>query len=163
MRFFLSLVLLTGVYALTLASADPLDLLAGVVISAALLVALRPFLFRGEAPAAGDIAGRVLRFPVFALAVVVEVTRGTWQVARVVVDRRRLVEPGIVAVPIGDRTRTGVAATALAVTLSPGEVFVEADWTRRVMLLHVIDASDPEAVRRHHADFYDRYQRGVFP
>jgi multicomponent Na+:H+ antiporter subunit E len=31
------------------------------------------------------------------------------------------------------------------------------------MLLHVLDAADPDAVRRHHAAFYERHQRSVFP
>jgi hypothetical protein len=31
------------------------------------------------------------------------------------------------------------------------------------MLLHVIDASDPDEVRRRHQVFYDRFQRKVFP
>lgn len=163
MRAVFALLLLVLVYALTLASFDPLDLLTGTVLSGALLVALRGFLFTGEGPSGAALARRIVHFPLFAGAVVVEITRGTWDVARMVVDRKRLRRPGIVAIPIGDRSRTGVAATALAVTLSPGEVFVEADWERGVMFFHVIDAGDPDAVRRHHADFYERYQRAVFP
>jgi multisubunit Na+/H+ antiporter MnhE subunit len=31
------------------------------------------------------------------------------------------------------------------------------------MLFHVIDASDPDAVRDHLDRFYQRYQRRVFP
>jgi len=31
------------------------------------------------------------------------------------------------------------------------------------MLFHVIDASDPDAVRVHFNRFYQRYQRPVFP
>jgi hypothetical protein len=31
------------------------------------------------------------------------------------------------------------------------------------MLFHVLDASDPDAVRRRYEDFYRRYQRSVFP
>ena len=31
------------------------------------------------------------------------------------------------------------------------------------MYLHVLDASDPDAIRAAHADLYERYQRKVFP
>jgi multisubunit Na+/H+ antiporter MnhE subunit len=31
------------------------------------------------------------------------------------------------------------------------------------MLIHVIDASDPDAFRKDREDFYRRYQRKVFP
>lgn len=156
-------VLLVAVYALTLASAHPLDVVAGGIVAAALLASLRRFLFSGEPLAPPSLATRIVSFPRFALAVACEVARGTWLVARVVTGRRPLPRPGIVSVPIGERTRGGVAATALAVTLSPGEVFVDVDWEREVMLLHVLDAGDPDAVRRHHAAFYDRHQRPVFP
>lgn len=159
----LAFLLLVGVYGLTLASAQPLDLLAGGVLAATLLAALRRFLFSGEPAATPSIVSRVLRFPRLAVAVAGEVVRGTWLVTLVLTGRRPLSRPGIVSVPVGERTGAGVAATALAVTLSPGEVFVDVDWERGEMLLHVLDASDPDAVRRHHAAFYDRHQRAVFP
>jgi multicomponent Na+:H+ antiporter subunit E len=76
---------------------------------------------------------------------------------------RPLRRPGVVAIPIGARSPTGVAATALAVTLSPGEVFVDLDAEGEHMLVHVLDAGDPEATRRRYARFYERYQRQVFP
>lgn len=163
MRAGLAFLLLVAVYALTLASAHPLDVLAGGVLAAVLLVALRRFLFTGEPSAPPSIVRRLLRFPRLALAVAGEVAHGTWLVALVMSGRRPLARPGIVSIPVGERTRGGVAATALAVTLSPGEVFVDVDWEREVMLLHVLDASDPDAVRRHHAAFYERHQRAVFP
>lgn len=163
MRAGLAFLLLVSVYALTLASLHPLDLLAGGVIAAALLVALRRFLFSGGPLTPPSVLKRIVSFPGFVFAVAREVARGTWLVTLVVIGRKPLARPGIVAVPVGERTPSGVAATALAVTLSPGEVFVDLDWERQVLLLHVLDATDPEAVRRHHAAFYDRYQRLVFP
>jgi multicomponent Na+:H+ antiporter subunit E len=162
-RVGLATVLLVAVYALTLASAHPLDLLAGGLLAAALLTALRRFLFTGEPLTRPSFVRRIVSFPRFALAAAWEVARGTWLVGLVVIGRRPLVQPGIVCIPVGERTLSGVAVTALAATLSPGEVFVDVDWERGVMLLHVLDAGDPDAVRRHHAAIYDRHQRSVFP
>lgn len=159
----LTFLLLVAVYALTLASADPLDLAAGSVLAGSLMIALRRFLFSGERHTDPSLVMRIASFPRFALAVAVEVARGTWLVTLVVAGRKPLARPGIVSIPVGERTRGGVAASALAITLSPGEVLVDVDWERGVMLLHVLDAGDPAAVRRHHADFYDRHQRAVFP
>lgn len=154
---------LTLVYALALASFAPWDLLAGLLISTALLVATRGLKLGGGTGEAPPLGGRLVRFPVLCLAVGREIVVGTWQVALVVTRLRPLREPGIVAVPIGERSPSGVAVSALAVTLSPGEVFVDVDEQRQVMLLHVLDASDPDAVRRRLDDFYRRYQRRVFP
>jgi multicomponent Na+:H+ antiporter subunit E len=163
-RVGLVVLLLTGVYMMTLASFHPLDLLFGVVASVAAVYAYRGFVF-GEAegwpdPLPGFLRRCVAFFP-FAVAVVWDVVKGTSEVALVVLHLRPLVRPGIVKVPVGERTPTGVAVTALVTTLSPGALLVEAN--DEFMLLHVIDASDPEAVRKDREDFYQRYQKKVFP
>ncbi len=163
MRAGLAFLLLVTVYALTLASAHPLDLLAGGILAAALLLALRRFLFAEDPLARPSFGKRIAAFPRFAAAVLREVVSGTCLVALVVIGRRPLTRPGIVSVPVGERTRGGVAATALAITLSPGEVFIDVDWERDVLLVHVLDASEPDATRRRYAAFYERHQRGVFP
>ncbi|MBA2375274.1 MAG: Na+/H+ antiporter subunit E, partial [Rubrobacter sp.] len=48
-------------------------------------------------------------------------------------------------------------------TLSPGTYLVEVDWERGVWLIHALDASDPDEVRRDRHEFYERYQKRVFP
>ena len=160
----LFVLLLTGIYTLTLASFHPLDLLFGVVASVAALYAYRGFVFGGAEgrpdPLPGFL-GRCVAFFPFTVAVAWDVVKGTWEVALVVLHLRPLVRPGIVKLPLGERTSTGVALTALVTTLSPGALLVEAN--DEFMLLHVIDASDPEAVRKDREDFYQRYQKKVFP
>jgi multicomponent K+:H+ antiporter subunit E/multicomponent Na+:H+ antiporter subunit E len=162
-RLLLSLVPLVLVYALVLASADPWDVAIGAVLAGVLVWGTRGFLF-GErpAPVAGPL-GRLVAFVPFAAATLRDVMRGTWDVALVVLHLRPLRHPGIVAVPIGERTRLGVAVTALVDTLSPGSCLIDVDWERRTMLIHVIEASDPDAIRAAHERFYRRYQRHVFP
>jgi multisubunit Na+/H+ antiporter MnhE subunit len=159
----LALVLLVAVYAMTLASFAPWDLLAGALVSAAVLVATRRLSFGDGSTDPPPLGRRLLHFPRFAVELAREVAVGTWQVSLVVLGVRPLRRPGIVAVPVGERTASGVAASALAMTLSPGEVFVDVDWERRVMLVHVLDASDPDGVRRRYDAFYRRFQREVFP
>jgi multisubunit Na+/H+ antiporter MnhE subunit len=105
----------------------------------------------------------VVAFVPFAVAVARDVAVGTWEVALVTLHLRPLHNPGIVAIPIGERSPVGISVTALVMTLSPGEFLVDVDWEREVMLMHVIDATDPEAVRRTHEEFYSRYQKKVFP
>jgi multicomponent Na+:H+ antiporter subunit E len=159
----LAVLLLAAVYALTLASADPVDLVTGLVLAAMLMLALR-----GRLPAPGErsppsLLARIIAFPVLLGALLVDMTKGTWDVALRVLHLRPLVSPGIVLVPIGDRSPRGVAVTGLLIGLSPGSLLVDVDEQRRVMLFHVIDASDPNVVRAQIDRFYDRYQRRVFP
>lgn len=160
-RAALALVLLTLTYALVLGSFQPWDLALGAVVSGALLFVFRGALFDGEAR--GNLLWRLVGFFPFAAVVVRDIVVGTWEVSLITFRLRPLRRPGTVAVPIAERTPTGVAVSAVCTTLSPGAFLVDVDRERGVMIIHVIDASDPEAVREHHQEFYRRYQRRVFP
>ncbi len=162
-RYVAAIAGLTLAYALALGSFHPLDLLFGAGLSATLVVASRRFVF-GEGPRGGaSLLRRVVAFVPFSLAVFKEIVTGTWEVTLVTLHLRPLKTPGIVAVPIGDRTPAGVAVWAIITGLPPGSFFVDVDRERGVVLVHIIDAGDPEAFRRKEEDFYRRYQRGVFP
>jgi multicomponent Na+:H+ antiporter subunit E len=153
---------LTGVYLLSLGSVDPLDAAEGLVLATALSLGLRGRLERPQG-AGPSPAGRVAAFPLLLGGLLAEILRGTWDVALRVLGLRPVECSGIVLIPIGERTELGVAVTGLLAGLSPGSMLVEVDTERRAMLFHVIDASDPDAVRGHFDRFYQRYQRRVFP
>lgn len=163
-RLVITVVLLVLVWALTLTSFDPADLAVGALVAVALLLAFRSFLFTEEGSAPGPgLARRIVKLPLFVFAVLREITVGTVFVSSIVLGFRRAERPGIVTVSIAERSEVGVAASALAITLSPGELLIDVDSEHDVMLIHVLEARDPDQVRAHHADFYQRYQRGVFP
>lgn len=156
-------VALGTLYALTLVSTDPEDLAIGVAVGLLLVTGLGTRLRLEPKGAMPPLVQRALWFPPFAAAILVDVVRGTWDVAIRVVHLRPLVRPGIVRVPIGERSERGVAVAALVTTLSPGTVLVDVDWSRGDLLVHAIDASEPDALRAGMQRFYDRYQRRVFP
>lgn len=162
-RFLLALALLVLVYALVLASVEPWDLAFGALFGGVLLWSSRRFVFADGGRPGGPLPPRLLAFVPFAAAVVWAILKGTWDVALVVLHVRPLVHPGIVAVPIGERSRLGVVVATLETSLSPGSVLVDIDWERRIMLIHFIDASDPDKIRAEQHRFYERYQRRVFP
>jgi multicomponent Na+:H+ antiporter subunit E len=159
----LGVVLLAAVYLLTLGSADPLDLAFGLVLGAALAVGLRGRLRPPPGHGVPALPVRVAAFPLLVGAVLLEVARGTWDVGLRVLGLRPLEGPGIVLVPIGERSPLGIAVTGLLVGLSPGAMLVEVDDERRMMLFHSIDASDPDAFRAQVDRLYQRHQRRVFP
>lgn len=162
MRLVLLIASLTAVYALALASLHPLDLALGALLSAAVVAVTRGIRDSDE-PAGGGLAGRLAGVPALAVRVARETVAGTWQVAHAVIRRDPQERPGIVEVPFGERSPAGVAATAVALTITPGDVIVDIDWDHEVMLVHVLDAGDPGAVRERYRDFYERHQRRVFP
>jgi multicomponent Na+:H+ antiporter subunit E len=168
-RYVAAVAVLTLVYALALGSFQPWDLLFGTGLSAALLFASRGFVFGVDGPAPRSdgreltLLGRMVAFVPFALAVLREILVGNWEVTLVTLGLRPLVRPGIVTVPVGDRTPTGVAVWAVVTGLPPSSFFVDVDRERGVVLIHVLDARDPEAYREQQEDFYRRYQSKVFP
>jgi multisubunit Na+/H+ antiporter MnhE subunit len=168
-RYVATVLALTLVYALALASFRPWDLFFGAGLSAALLFASRRFVFgaNGTAPQPTDrgltLLGRVVAFVPFAAVVFRNILVGNVEVTLVTLGLRPLLRPGIVAVPVGDRTPIGIAVWAVVTGLPPGSFFVDVDRERGVVLIHVLDARDPKAYREEQEDFYRRYQSKVFP
>lgn len=152
---------LLAVWMVVLGSTDPLDAMLGLVVAAAVLALPVPGVSVGGQGL--GVMRRAWGLPIFAWGLLREVVRGTWDVALRVAHLRAIEQPGVVEVPVGDRTELGVAVTALATTLSPGTVLIDIDRERAVMIFHVIDATDPDAARAAIDGFYERYQRKAFP
>jgi multicomponent K+:H+ antiporter subunit E/multicomponent Na+:H+ antiporter subunit E len=162
-RVCISVVLLTLVYLMTLGSRDIWDVAGGAVLSSGLLLVHWRFIF-GCSPAPRlSLLKRTRGLVKLVGAVLLDIARGTWRMALFVLHIRPLKSPGIVEVPIVGRSASGVVVSALVTTLSPGSVLVDIDWRRRVMLFHVFDATDPQAVGLAEHDSYLRYQQHVFP
>jgi multicomponent Na+:H+ antiporter subunit E len=162
-RLGLSVGLLALIYVLTLASLEPWDVVGGLLI-AAVLLALSQRVTIGHRPARlPDLPARMVAFFPFAARVAVGVTLDAWSVALVMIHLRPLRQPGIVTIPIQDRSHRGIAVTALVTTISPGSYFLGVDWEHEQMVFHFLDATDPDAIRADRERLYDRYQRHVFP
>jgi multisubunit Na+/H+ antiporter MnhE subunit len=161
MRFMLGTVALTTVYLLVLTSVRPGDVLVGAVLSAAIAAA---FTFaRPTARTDPSLARRVAAAPAFVLATLADMVRGHWHVALYVLGGRRLESPGIVAIPKGARSSSGVAAWGYLTAISPDEIVVEADDEQGVLLVHLLDARNVPAIRARHEQTYEQRQRRVFP
>lgn len=162
-RLLLSVAGLTMVYSMILLSLHPWDLVIGVVLSTGVILLFRQHLFGDVLEPVAGFAQRVLALPRFAWAVYVEMMEGLWLVLSIVLKRRPLIRSGIVAVPMGERSASGVAVTAWLVGISPGSVVIDVDWERKIMWIHFIDVTDPDELRRKMQTFYERYQRQIFP
>ena len=167
MRYLLAITLLTLIYLFTLASFQLWDVVIGVALAVFVLWLFRSFL--GGSEAGGEhshgpsLPARIAAFPLFCAVVAWDIVIGTWYMAKIVLRLEPIGQPGIVPVPIGDRTRIGVVVSSIATTLSPGTLLIDIDWEAGVMLIHAIDAGDPERIKANHQRFYDRYHRRVFP
>jgi multisubunit Na+/H+ antiporter MnhE subunit len=148
---------LMGIYMLVMTSAEPGDAAAGFALGLVLAVALRP-----RVPSRRSATPTRTRFIAFGHVVAmtaVDMARGSWSTARFCL--RGGAGPGFVEIPRGGRSRHAVALWGLVTGEAPDEVPVDIDEERDVLIVHLVDASDPDAVRERHRRAYERAQRKV--
>jgi len=148
------------IYLLVLTSLDPGDILVGALLGLGISIGLRPRLAaRPTRPALSLVRLRA------ALEMVRQTGReivvGTWRVVRFCLGAPS--DPGFVEVPLGRRSHRSVALWGVLTGEAPDEVPVDVDRQRGVLIVHLVDASDPEAVRARHQDAYERWQRHLVP
>jgi len=145
---------LTSIYCLTIASFVWEDVGFGCVVSIVLVAIFRKTLLPRNLPGPGRVVHMIVYMPVLIWMLLVDILKGTWQVAIYVVGVKRLDHPGIVKIPLGQHGRTGVGMVSLFLTISPGSFLVDIDWEERWMLVHFIDASNPARLRREVERYY---------
>lgn len=156
-RVLLRAVVFTVIYLLVLTSVAPGDVLVGGVGALVVAVALRPREPASRSPAPplarlGAALGEVVR-------TASEMVLGSWRVARFCLGASAA--PGFVEIPRGDRSPHNVALWGVLTGEAPDEIVVDVDETRDVLIVHLVDASDPAAVRERHRRVYERTQRKV--
>ena len=137
---------LTAIYLLVLTSVAPGDILVGIVLSLLLVAAGRRIRPLGP-PIGVPMSGRLAGVPALIGGTLVDLAGSTWRTAV------RCLSP----------RRTPAGAWGVRVGLTPDTVVVELDNEQGRMLLHVLDARDPDAVRAGQLESYERRQRRVFP
>ncbi len=144
------------IYLLVLTSIAPGDLVVGALLGLAIVVAA------GTGPQRRSPAGWrrwVTAFVRMVLETGLEIALGTVRVARFCLTTHG--SPGFVEIPRGDRSRHGVALWGVLTGEAPDEYPVAVDDARHVLIVHNVDASDPDAIRARHAEAHERHQRHV--
>lgn len=138
------------------------NMLVAVTLSSVLLVIFRRHALPRSLPPNGLALHLVVYSPVLFWFLLIDILKGTYQIITITVGLRPLVQPGIVKIPIGNHSPTGVGPVGFFVTLSPGSFLVDIDWEEYVMLVHVIDATDPDAVRKDAEKYYRLWEYGTY-
>ena len=139
-----ALAALALLYLAMVGSLDPWAVAQAAVASAAALTLARPQLASlrsGHGRSWRHLARLAARSARDAVA-------GSFKVGLAAAGLRPLPEPAWVEVSVGERPPADPGALGLLETLSPGTYLVDFDEERRVMLFHVFDAADAEALRR---------------
>jgi multisubunit Na+/H+ antiporter MnhE subunit len=143
-----------AIYLLVLTSVAPGDVAVGAALGLVAAVTLRP---RGPWRGAASPLTRAGAAAGMLLDTVREMIRGSWRVARFCLGEPA--SPGLVQIPRGDRSPGNVALWGILTGEAPDEFPVDAD--DNTLLVHVLDASDPAAVRERHRHAHERWQRKV--
>lgn len=93
----------------------------------------------------------------FVLVVMWDIVMANIQVARIIVFKRNAdMRPGWITVPLDLRTPEAITILAGTITMTPGTVSSDLASDGRSLLVHCLDAPDPDAVI---ADIKTRYER----
>lgn len=138
------------------------NMLVAVVLTSALMYVFRRQIIPRPMPPTGLALHLIVYVPVLLWYLFIDILKGTYQIVTITLGLRPLVKPGIVKLPIGAHSPYGVGPVGYFVTLSPGSFMVDIDWEERVMLVHVIDASNPDAVRRDAEKYYRLWEYGTY-
>lgn len=134
--------LLTLAYLALTANLEILNVIAGLIIAAFVVLLIRPEPHQvtwRQTPLAILALGRYILVLVYDLVV------SGIQVARIVLDPALPIKPGIIAIPSKCRSEMASALNAHAITLTPGESVVEMS-EEGVMYTHCLDAAQSDEV-----------------
>ena len=85
-----------------------------------------------------------------------ELVLSAWRVAVMVLSPNMNLKPGIFAYPLRVDRDFEITMLANLITLTPGTLSVDVSDDRRILYVHAIDASDPDAARRDIAEGFER-------
>lgn len=145
-----------AIYLLVISSVAPGDLLIAALLGLSAAVALRPRTARGKL---APLPARARAAVGMVLSTAAEVVRGTGRTVRFCLGAPA--QPGFVEIPRRDRSPARVALWGVLTGEAPDEYPVDVDDERDILIVHLIDCSDPDAVRARHARADDRWQRKV--
>ena len=140
------------IYLAITANLEPSNLIVGLLIGVAITVIVRPV---SQPLPLSRLPGAILNLARYTLWLSIDIIRNGIRVARIVLDPRLPIRPGIIAIPSGMKTELGVALSAHAITVTPGEQVVEIgdDGTMYTHCLDVVSsaAGAEEAQRKRRA------------
>ncbi|WP_292467333.1 Na+/H+ antiporter subunit E [Methanolobus sp.] len=98
----------------------------------------------------------------FLYVLIKEIIKANVMVAKIVLQPKIDIKPGIIAVPIDSKTDLGITAIANTITLTPGTLTIDVSDDRSILYVHAIDATDPEGVAQSIKDDLEKYTMEAF-
>jgi multicomponent Na+:H+ antiporter subunit E len=150
MSYLLLNVLLALVWALLTGVFEPGNLLVGFLFGYLALYLARRSLGHTQY---FDKVPEVVSFTLYYLW---ELVRANLRVAADVLSPVSNLQPRIVGIPLTAHSPAEIVLLSLLIALTPGTLVLDVSTDRRVLYIHALHASDPEAVRREIKDGLER-------
>ncbi|SDF83377.1 Na+/H+ antiporter subunit E [Sulfitobacter delicatus] len=106
---------------------------------------------------------RPLRMIAYVLLVIWDIIVANVQVAWIILTKSNAsMKPAWVVIPLDLREPEAISILAGTITLTPGTVSADLSDCGRYLLVHALDAEDPDAVRDDIKDRYERRLKEIF-
>ncbi|WP_137389958.1 Na+/H+ antiporter subunit E [Rhodoligotrophos defluvii] len=103
--------------------------------------------------------GRTISVVRLLLTFIVELTKSTWTVVKLVWSPSPRYETGFVALPLSVKSDREITLLANLITLTPGTLSVDVSDDRSTLYIHALDAPDVESLRRDIATGFEQKVR----
>lgn len=131
------------------------DFSVGALVLGLLLGLLIPYFTHRFWPDAPPLR-RPLKILAYGLVVLWDIVVANVQVALLVLFRsNEEMKPAFISIPLEIRSPEAIAVLAGTITMTPGTVSSDVSSDQKSLLVHCLDAPDPEAILR---DIKDRYE-----
>ncbi|HNC52961.1 MAG TPA: Na+/H+ antiporter subunit E [Accumulibacter sp.] len=134
---------------------------AGLLVLGSLLAVAVPLLTQAFWPDPPRLV-RPARALHFVGVVAADIFTANWRVARQVIGPLCRLSPALVEVPLDLRDPFVVTLLASVVSLTPGTVAIDVDRRRWILLVHALDAPDPQVLARAIKQRYELPLREIF-
>lgn len=134
----------------------------GMVVFGLILGILVPILTVPYWPDRPELS-RPFRFINYALIVIWDIGVANIEVARIILFKSNdAMQPNWVRIPLDLRTPEAIAMLAATITLTPGTVSSDLSDDGHALLVHALDAPDPDAERDRIKNRYERRLKEIF-
>jgi multicomponent Na+:H+ antiporter subunit E len=123
------------------------NFLFGATISYVLLIPLR-ILYDNRMDHSLEVL--ILKIPSlirYFMKLAIEIMKASIAVAKIIIQPKINIKPGIISVPIRVKTDLGITTLANTITLTPGTLTVDVSDDRSTLYVHCIDIDDIEKIR----------------
>ncbi len=138
------------------------NFLLGAIIASLIIRPFRSMLNFDMEFHAGNALKKIPAQLTYLFVLIKEIIKANIIVAKIVLQPKINIKPGIIAVPIRTKTDLGITAIANTITLTPGTLTIDVSDDKSILYVHTIDATDPEGVARSIKDDLEKYVLEAF-